>query len=292
MYALLEEKTSPELLWLIKLGINHEQQHQELLLTDIQHLFSNNSLFPVYYSDLKQPSAVEKSFKWIQGIDGLVKIGHADDEFYFDNEGPKHSVLNQVHSIANRLVSNSEWLQFINDGGYQDYRWWLDAGWAWLQAEKISSPLYWSKDSQNKMFRFSLYGNSPLDMHEPVSNISYFEADAFARWASHNIPELAGARLPTEFEWETFAKSNSKVDYDLFDKVWQWTSSNYTAYPGYQPWAGIAGEYNGKFMVNQMVLRGSSAYTASGHSRATYRNFLPTNARWQMSGLRLAKDGI
>lgn len=292
VYALLEEKTSPELLWLIKLGINHEQQHQELLLTDIQHLFSNNSLFPVYYSDLKQPSAVEKSFKWIQGIDGLVKIGHADDEFYFDNEGPKHSVLNQVHSIANRLVSNSEWLQFINDGGYQDYRWWLDAGWAWLQAEKISSPLYWSKDSQNKMFRFSLYGNSPLDMQEPVSNISYFEADAFARWASQNIPELAGARLPTEFEWETFAKSNSKVDYDLFDKVWQWTSSNYTAYPGYQPWAGIAGEYNGKFMVNQMVLRGSSAYTASGHSRATYRNFLPTNARWQMSGLRLAKDGI
>ena len=290
--ALLNKNSSAELLWLIQLGINHEQQHQELLLTDIQHLFSSNALFPAYYCQGEQTPSIEKPFQWLQGIEGLVNTGYEGDGFHFDNERPKHSTLNQTHSIGNRLVSNSEWLQFINDGGYQNFQWWLDAGWAWLQAEKISTPLYWSKDAQNKVFRFSLHGNSILDMYAPVSNISYFEADAFARWASKNLTELAGARLPTEFEWEAFAKSNIEASDDLFGKVWQWTSSNYAPYPGYQPWGGIAGEYNGKFMVNQMVLRGSSAYTPEGHSRFTYRNFFPTHARWQMTGLRLAKDGI
>ena len=289
---LLSKNTSAELLWLIQLGINHEQQHQELLLTDIQHLFSRNSLLLAFDPQGKHASSVEKPFQWLRGIEGLVNVGHEGDGFHFDNEGPQHSAFNQPHSIGNRLVSNGEWLQFINDGGYQNFQWWLDAGWSWLQTEKASTPLYWGKDAQNKLFRFSLYGNSSLDMHAPVSNISYFEADAFARWSSQNITELAGARLPTEFEWEAFAKSNTEASNDLFGKVWQWTSSNYAPYPGYQPWGGIAGEYNGKFMVNQMVLRGSSSYTPAGHSRLTYRNFFPTHARWQMTGLRLAKDGV
>jgi len=290
--TLLKENASTELLCLIQLGINHEQQHQELLLTDIQHLLSQNSLFPAYYPQSKQVPSLEKPFEWLQGVDGLVNIGHEGNGFHFDNEGPQHSALNQPHSIGSRLVSNLEWLQFIEDGAYQNFRWWLDAGWAWLQAEKITAPLYWNKDEQNQPFRFSLFGNTSLDIHGPVSNISYFEADAFARWASQNLTEYAGARLPTEFEWEAFARLNTEKSSDLFGKVWQWTSSNYNPYPGYQPWGGIAGEYNGKFMVNQMVLRGSSTYTPPGHSRLTYRNFFPTHARWQMTGLRLAKDGI
>jgi ergothioneine biosynthesis protein EgtB len=292
--ALLKEKLSIELQWLIQLGINHEQQHQELLLTDIHHLFSNNSLFPAYSNSTqsKQPSPAARPFEWMQGVSGIIETGYRGNGFHFDNEGPEHTVLNQIHSMGNRLVSNAEWLAFIEDGGYQNYKWWLDAGWAWLRAEKISAPLYWNKENQHQFSRFSLYSNAPLDMHAPVSNISYFEAEAFARWASQNITTFAGARLPTEFEWEAFAKANTDLSTDLFGKVWQWTSSHYTAYPGYQPWGGIAGEYNGKFMVNQMILRGSSAYTPEGHSRTTYRNFFPTHARWQMTGLRLAKDGI
>lgn len=289
---LLNEKSSEDLKWLIGLGINHEQQHQELLLTDIHHLFSNNSLFPSHHFQGQPITLVDKPFEWLKGASGLVEIGCDGNGFHFDNESPKHSAFNPVHSIANRLVSNSEWLQFIDDGGYQNFKWWLDAGWTWLQAEKISAPLYWSRENQNQLLRYSLNGNLPMDMHAAVSNISYFEADAFARWASQNLSGLNGARLPTEFEWEAFAKANAEPSNDLFGKAWQWTSSNYTPYPGYQPWGGIAGEYNGKFMVNQMVLRGSSEYTPVGHSRITYRNFFPTHARWQMTGLRLAKDGI
>jgi len=289
---LIKEKSSAELLWLIQLGINHEQQHQELLLTDIHHLFSSNSLSPSYRTSSNHISSAIKPFQWLQGVSGLVDAGYEGNGFHFDNEAPKHPALNPIYSIGNRLVSNLEWLYFIEDDGYQNFQWWLDAGWAWLQAEKIAAPLYWNKDGQNQLFRFSLYGNSLLDIHAPVSNISYFEADAFSRWASKNLNGFAGARLPTEFEWEAFARSNVESPNDLFGKVWQWTSSNYTPYPGYQPWGGIAGEYNGKFMVNQMVLRGSSAYTPAGHSRITYRNFFPTHARWQMMGLRLAKDGI
>jgi ergothioneine biosynthesis protein EgtB len=289
---LIKKQACAELPWLIQLGINHEQQHQELLLTDIHHLFFNNSLFPVYSSKSHYTSVDKKPFQWIKGVSGLVTTGYEGTGFHFDNEEPKHGALNQIHSIGNRLVSNSEWLQFIEDGGYINFEWWLDEGWAWLQREKISAPLYWNRDGQNQLFRFSLDGNSKLDIHAPVSNISYFEADAFSRWASQNLTEFAGARLPTEFEWEAFANSNSESQYELFGKAWQWTSSNYSPYPGYRPWSGIAGEYNGKFMINQMVLKGSSAYTTAGHSRITYRNFFQTHARWQMTGLRLAKDGI
>jgi ergothioneine biosynthesis protein EgtB len=290
--SLLEENSSEELLWLIQLGISHEQQHQELLLTDIHHLFSDNSLWPTYTPQNNETSSVEQPFEWIEGISGVVQTGYQGNGFHFDNEGPQHTALNQTHSIGNRLVSNSEWLQFIEDGGYDNFKWWLDAGWAWLKAEKISAPLYWNKDGQSQLLRFSLNGNNPLDLQAPVSNISYFEADAFTRWANQNLTGFAGARLPTENEWEAFAQFHFEADNDLFGKVWQWTSSNYTPYPGYKPWGGIAGEYNGKFMVNQMVLKGSSAYTPKGHSRITYRNFFPTHARWQMTGLRLAKDGI
>jgi hypothetical protein len=286
---LLKENSSPHLLWLIKVGINHEQQHQELLMTDIHHLFSQNSLLPSYALQHKAAASEATPFQWMEGVEGLVEIGFEGEGFHFDNERPLHRALNPAHFMANRLVTNAEWLQFIEDSGYQNFKWWLDAGWAWLQANQISAPLYWNKKTEAQFSRFSLNGNSALDMHAPVANISYFEADAFARWASENIPELSGARLPTEFEWEAFAKTHPAKAQDLFEKVWQWTSSNYNPYPGYQPWAGAAGEYNGKFMVNQMVLRGSSAYTTEGHSRVSYRNFFPTHARWQMTGLRLAK---
>jgi ergothioneine biosynthesis protein EgtB len=288
--ALLKKPSSATLLWLLQLGINHEQQHQELLLTDIHHLFSNNSLYPVYFREMDLTKSEDIQFEWLKGISGLVNTGYEGDDFHFDNETPKHSALNQTHAIGNRLVTNSEWLQFIEDGGYRDFRWWFDTGWTWLQAHEITAPLYWNRTNSKDYARFSLNGNLPLDINAPVSNISYFEADAFTRWASKNINKYSGARLPTEFEWEAFAKSNAKFSNDLFGKVWQWTSSNYSAYPGYQTWNGAAGEYNGKFMVDQMVLRGSSSYTPSNHSRVTYRNFFPTQTRWQMTGLRLAKD--
>jgi ergothioneine biosynthesis protein EgtB len=290
--TLLEQKSSDELLWLIQVGINHEQQHQELLLTDIQHLFYQNTLYPTY--------SLSKAFdlsnlihtKWIEGESGLLEVGFNGKGFHFDNEAPSHTTLNQTHSLSDSLVSNNEWLSFIEDGGYENSKWWLDAGWSWVQAENIHAPLYWNKNKGGQYYRFSLSGNHPLERTLPVSNISYFEADAFARWASQNLDDLAGARLPTEFEWEAFAKSRPEFNASLFGQVWQWTSSNYSPYPGYQPWSGIAGEYNGKFMVNQMVLRGSSIFTTPGHSRTTYRNFFPTHARWQMTGLRLAKDGV
>lgn len=289
---LVNKEPCGELLWLLQLGIQHEQQHQELLLTDIHHLFSKSSLFPTYFSNDKQAISTAHAFHWIQGVTGITDVGYEGSEFHFDNEAPKHSVFNQPHLIGNRLVSNREWLQFIEDGGYKNFIWWLDAGWTWLQTENIDRPLYWSSNEQGSRLRFSLNGQSPLDMDAPVSNISYFEADAFARWAGDNLSEFLGARLPTEYEWEAVAKSKAKAIPDLFDKVWQWTSSSYAPYPGYKPWQGIAGEYNGKFMVNQMVLKGSSTYTPKGHSRITYRNFFPPNARWQMAGLRLAKDSL
>ncbi len=290
--TLLKENTSSELQWLVQLGINHEQQHQELLLTDIQHLFYQNSLLPAYTSANVGTHPSIGATRWVEGISGLVEVGFEGKGFHFDNEAPRHTTFNQVHAIASALVNNAQWLLFIEDGGYQDSQWWLDAGWAWVKAEQITAPFYWNKSKDSQYWRFSLNGNSPLESTLPVSNISYFEAEAFARWASKRLEGYAGVRLPTEFEWEFFAQRKAEFANDLFGSVWQWTSSNYSAYPGYTPWGGIAGEYNGKFMINQMVLRGSSAYTPAGHSRITYRNFFPTQARWQMTGLRLAKDII
>ncbi len=290
--ALVQKHLTPELSWLIQLGINHEQQHQELLLTDIHHLFYQNSLLPTYSPPNNSGDTVKESFQWVEGISGLVDMGFDREGFHFDNESPSHQVFNQYHFIANQLVNNAQWLLFIEDGGYQDSQWWLDAGWSWVCSNDISAPLYWNKNKEDQYLVFSLHGNSPIEPSLPVSNISYFEAEAFSRWADQKLDGFQGARLPTEFEWETFARGKNDLVRDLFGQVWQWTSSNYSPYPRYQPWQGIAGEYNGKFMINQMVLRGSSAYTTPGHTRVTYRNFFPTNARWQMTGLRLAKDGI
>ena len=288
--TLLSSDQCTDCAWLIELGINHEQQHQELLLTDIQHLFFNNSLYPAYSPG--RLSAVERSgFEWVSGSSGLQEVGYTGPDFHFDNESPRHTTFLQPHAISNSLIKNHEWLAFIHSGGYEQSCWWLDEGWAWVQRERITAPLYWIQSGDNLAFsRFSLGGQLPLDLGTPVTNISYFEADAFARWASESIPDYAGARLPTEFEWEVFAQTHQQKSHDLFGVAWQWTRSPYSAYPGYQPWGGIAGEYNGKFMVNQMVLRGSSAYTTTGHSRLSYRNFFPTHARWQMTGLRLARD--
>jgi ergothioneine biosynthesis protein EgtB len=290
--ALILENSTPELSWVIELGINHEQQHQELLLTDIHHLFYQNSLLPAYSPLIKSTKVFKKPFQWLEGISGVVEVGFKGDGFHFDNESPSHSVFNQSYFMANQLVTNAQWRLFIEDGGYQDSQWWLDAGWAWVRSEDISAPLYWSKDHKNQYLVFSLHGNSSINSSLPVSNISYFEAEAFSRWADKKLEGFKGARLPTEFEWETFSRDKKDLVVDLFGQVWQWTSSNYNPYPRYQPWEGNAGEYNGKFMINQMVLRGSSAYTTEGHSREAYRNFFPTHTRWQMTGLRLAKDGV
>jgi ergothioneine biosynthesis protein EgtB len=288
--TLLKNNSSPDLLWLIQLGINHEQQHQELLLTDIQHLFSQNALFPSYSIEKISAASKVEPIHWIAGVSGLVEIGSLGNQFHFDNEGPLHTTYLQPHFMSNQLINNSQWISFIEDGGYQNSKWWLDAGWAWVISEKIQAPMYWNQIDQKNYHAFSLTGNHPIDLLAPVSNISYFEADAFARWASENLEGYSRARLPTEFEWESFAKNQFLESADLFGKVWQWTSSNYTPYPGYQPWTGVAGEYNGKFMVNQMVLRGSSDLTSKSHSRFSYRNFFPTHVRWQKNGLRIAKD--
>ena len=251
-------------------------------------MFSTNSLLPSYLLKDKRPTACLEEFKWLEGQSGLLEIGYQGDAFHFDNEAPRHTVFNSAHALGSTLVTNADWLLFIEDKGYQNAQWWLDAGWAWVKAENIFAPLYWSLKDDGSYCHFSLYGQRKLVSQDAVTHISYFEAEAFARWASKNIKAYAGARLPTEFEWEAFATRQHAAD--LFGKVWQWTSSNYSSYPGYRPWGGIAGEYNGKFMINQMVLRGSSAYTPAGHSRTTYRNFFPTHARWQLTGVRLAKD--
>jgi ergothioneine biosynthesis protein EgtB len=283
---------------LIELGCHHEAQHQELLLTDILHAFAQNPLEPAYLvgphsmrakaalvaidHEEAQPrikpvlSSVEGSgatADWVVGPEGKFEIGHANTTFAFDCEGPRHSVWLAPHSIADRLVTNAEWQAFIGDGGYACPDHWLSDGWAWVRAEGIAAPLYWDGDTA-----FGLHGRQSRDPCAPVCHVSFYEADAYARWAR--------ARLPTEFEWEASAASLA----DAFGEVWQWTASAYLPYPGFRIADGAVGEYNGKFMSGQMVLRGSSVATPTGTSRLTTRNFFPPTARWQFSGLRLAKD--
>jgi len=262
-----------------------------LILTDLQHLFYCNTLYPPYRQVGEKSTLNAKNPTWLSLNSGLESVGTSGPGFHFDNEGPGHQVFIQNCYLNSSLVSNNDWLVFINNGGYENSNWWLDEGWAWVKHNQVQNPLYWHKNTDtNSFYQFSLEGSLSLDGHSAVRNISYFEADAYARWASSNLPNFVGARLPTEFEWEVFARKKPSLFDDLFNKVWQWTSSTYSAYPGYRAWSGLAGEYNGKFMVNQMVLRGSSAFTTSDHSRVTYRNFFPTHARWQATGLRLAKD--
>ena len=281
----------------IELGLQHEQQHQELLLTDIQHAFWNNPLLPAYLQALPATSAASVPLQFVSGAEGVATIGHAGGGFAYDNETPRHRTLLAPHALANRLVTNEEYAAFVHDGGYREPSLWLSDGWATVQAEGWQRPLYWQPDLDST---FSLAGVHALDPAAPVCHLSYYEADAFARWA--------GARLPTEAEWEVAAASlpvqGNLLDgmprlprasdgtglAQMYGDAWEWTASPYVAYPGFRPLPGALGEYNGKFMCGQWVLRGGSCATPAGHVRASYRNFFPPQARWQFAGLRLAKD--
>jgi ergothioneine biosynthesis protein EgtB len=264
----------PEAQALIELGCHHEQQHQELLLTDILHAFSCNPLLPAYDTRTPPPAAPPAQ-AWLQHEGGLAEIGHAGEGFAFDNEGPRHRVLLAPFEISNRLVTCGEFADFIEAGGYREPLLWLSDGWATVQAQGWECPAYWLPDGRV----FGLHGPQPMDRQAPVLQLSFYEACAFAEWA--------GARLPTEFEWEAAAALQGFAQRD--DQAWQWTRSAYAPYPGFKPAAGAVGEYNGKFMVGQQVLRGGSLATPPGHARPSYRNFFPPAARWQFSGLRLAR---
>jgi ergothioneine biosynthesis protein EgtB len=280
-------------LGLIELGINHEQQHQELFLTDILATLAENPLEPAYGELPPSACFAVEPLSWHRGRDGVVEIGAPDAGFAFDAERPRHRVFLSEHELANRKVSNKEWREFVEDGGYRAPTLWLSEGWDWVQREQIEAPLYWREDGRE----FTVAGRRDIDWAAPVAHVSYFEADAFARWA--------GARLPTEAEWEDFAASadpmiGNQLDEagavlprpggGVFGDVWEWTQSAFASYPGFAPAEGAVGEYNGKFMCRQFVLKGASCATPRGHSRASYRNFFPPAARWQFTGLRLAKD--
>jgi ergothioneine biosynthesis protein EgtB len=291
----------------VELGIHHEQQHQELILTDLKHLLSRNPLLPVYVEQRSRADAGEHAspLRWIGVPGGLRQIGHEGKGFRFDNELPRHRVFTGDFQMAARPVTNGDYLQFIEDGGYQRPELWLAEGWDALMAQGWSAPLYWLRDG-SVCRQFALSGVQPLEPGAPVCHVSYYEADAYARWA--------GARLPTEAEWEAFAAdlpvegnflesgryhpvraSPDAADgraTQVYGDVWEWTQSAYAPYPGYRPPAGAVGEYNGKFMVNQYVLRGGSCATPRTHIRPTYRNFFPAAARWQFSGIRLAREAF
>jgi ergothioneine biosynthesis protein EgtB len=290
---------------LVELGLNHEQQHQELILTDLKHLFGSNPVLPVYREGVTAPKGDAPPLRWHDFPGGLVEVGFGGSGFAFDNESPRHAAFLQPYRLAGRPVSCGEYLAFIDDGGYRRPEFWLSDGWNACQALGWSAPLYWERGAGGWRV-FTLGGVRDVSEFEPVCHLSYYEADAFARWS--------GARLPTEAEWEHAAAAlpvagnflederfhpaplavgdtdHGTAPAQLFGDVWEWTSSPYTAYPGFRPAAGALGEYNGKFMCNQMVLRGGSCATPRSHVRATYRNFFPPDARWQFSGVRLARD--
>jgi ergothioneine biosynthesis protein EgtB len=286
-------RLSPAAVDLIELGINHEQQHQELLLTDILATLAENPIEPAYRELPPSACYAVEPLSWQPGREGVVEIGAPDGGFAFDCERPRHRVFLAPHRLAARRVTNKEWREFIEDGGYRTPSLWLSDGWAWVQQEGIEAPLYWHNDGTE----FTLGGRREIDWAAPVAHISYYEADAFARWA--------GARLPTEAEWEDFATSadpnvGNQLDEaspvvpgasgGMFGDVWEWTQSAFASYPGFAPAEGAVGEYNGKFMSGQLVLKGASCATPRGHSRSSYRNFFPPAARWQFTGVRLAKD--
>jgi ergothioneine biosynthesis protein EgtB len=272
---------------LVELGLNHEQQHQELIATDILHAFSCNPLLPAWRPQdvpALRLAASARPLKWLAHPGGIVEVGHAGQGFAFDNETPRHRVLLAPFELADRLVTCGEYLAFIEDGGYARASLWLSDGWAAVQAQGWQAPAYWlapgdPRAPANGWQVFGPQGVQPLDAAAPVSQLSFYEAAAYAEWA--------GARLPTEFEWE--AMWDAPGISQMAGHVWQWTRSSYDPYPGFRPLAGAVGEYNGKFMVGQLVLRGGSAFTPAGHTRPTYRNFFPPAARWQFSGLRLAR---
>jgi ergothioneine biosynthesis protein EgtB len=285
---------------LVMLGCQHEQQHQELLVTDIVHLMAQNPVEPALWAPpRKVPVAMPGPLGWIDGTSGVVEIGHDGDAFAFDAEGPRHPVLLTPHALADRTVTNGEWAAFIADGGYAEPRHWLSDGWAWVQRERIAAPLYWERTGDG-WTRFGLDGRRALDPAAPVTHVSFYEADAYASWA--------GARLPTEAEWEAAASNHDPAGGNqmdaagpveprpasdgpaFFGDVWEWTGSAFRPYPGFRAVEGAVGEYNGKFMSGQCVLRGGSCATPRGHMRASYRNFFYPHQRWQFTGVRLAKD--
>ncbi len=285
---------------LVALGCHHEEQHQELLVTDILHLFGENPLEPaIWPAARKVPVAMPPAIGWIPGATGLVDIGHGGNGFAFDCEGPRHAAWLSPHAIADRTVTNGEWAAFIADGGYREPRHWLADGWAWVKAHGIDAPLNWEQ-RDGAWTRFGLDGRRAIDPAAPVTHVSLYEADAYAAWA--------GARLPTEFEWEAAAApyaadGGNQMDIAgpveprpsaggpaFFGDVWEWTGSAYRPYPGFRAVEGAVGEYNGKFMSGQFVLRGGSCATPRGHVRAAYRNFFYPHQRWQFTGVRLAKD--
>lgn len=290
-----------ELAMLVTLGLHHEQQHQELLLTDVKHLFSINPLQPAYAELDVRRRQKAPALEFIEGDNGIVEIGHSGQGFAYDNEMPRHRELLHGHAIANRPASNAEFREFIEDGGYRTPTLWMSEGWETVQCEQWQRPLYWSEDLQSE---FTLAGLREIDPHAPVCHVSFFEADAYARWA--------GARLPLEAEWEHLAAAQTAVEGNfqdggllhpcsssgsgagrvsqLFGDVWEWTSSPYVGYPGFHPLPGALGEYNGKFMCGQWVLRGGSCATPADHFRISYRNFFYPASRWQFMGFRLGKD--
>jgi ergothioneine biosynthesis protein EgtB len=286
---------------IVELGLHHEQQHQELLLTDIKYNFGINPLRPAYQTR-PLPRGTCPPLRWIAVDGGLFAVGHDGKGFAFDNESPAHRVYLAPYRLASRPVTNGEYLAFMDAGGYEDWRWWLSEGWRVSRERGWAAPLYWTR-IDGRWWTHTLSGSHPLDEHAPVCHVSYYEADAYARWA--------GRRLPTEHEWEHAVEdeevrgnfmetglfhpapadcSHAGDLQQAFGDVWEWTRSAYAPYPGYQPAEGAIGEYNGKFMVNQLVLRGGSCVTPASHMRRTYRNFFPPDARWQFSGIRLAED--
>ncbi|MBL8472208.1 MAG: ergothioneine biosynthesis protein EgtB [Rhodocyclaceae bacterium] len=300
MTRLLQDDLAPALAALIVLGLNHEQQHQELLLTDIKHLFSRSVLLPAYAAHLPAPEQSPAALEWVDFPGGSTEIGHRGTDFAFDNETPRHPVLLAPYQLASRPVSCGEFLEFMADGGYRRPEFWLSDGWAAVSTQAWQAPFYWRLADDGCWRVFTLHGEIELDAAAPVCHLSFYEAAAYAEWAN--------ARLPTEFEWEaaaaTLAPQGRFADsawlhpaaapggglQQMYGDVWEWTRSSYDPYPGFRPLAGAVGEYNGKFMVGQIVLRGGSIATPPGHIRATYRNFFPPAARWQFSGLRLARD--
>ena len=293
MDALLEREECADL---VQLGIAHEQQHQELLLTDIKHALFQNPLGPAMWAKPKGRATARSSDGWQEHPGGVAMTGHAGAGFAFDNEGPRHRVLVEAFALAEQLVTNGEWIAFMEDGGYQAASLWLSDGWGWVGREQIAAPLYWRR-ADDGWEQFTHAGWQPINRAAPVTHISYYEADAFAAWA--------GARLPTEFEWEAAAQAQDAAHGNqlddagppmpdggtgLFGDCWQWTRSAYLPYPRFHPASGAVGEYNGKFMSGQFVLRGASCATPRGASRASYRNFFYPHQRWQFTGLRLAKD--